>query len=199
MPPLRWPNMPLLELHRLDQSRLATLGRWFLPFPKIFFSAKIERVCFCRQYLAILYENWPLEIWDARKLVLLKVFSQQNFRPVALVGLFLYIAWTYSPDTVFALVSALDLVKCHHQSYVLSAKVSNSSNRSIIPFSGTAGDKLLSPDGGCITDESYSRETFILCTSPLTLQLFTMEGSNVDAMPISSTMWVIPRTQNSFG
>ncbi|VDL18885.1 unnamed protein product [Hymenolepis diminuta] len=36
------------------------------------------------QYLAILYENWPLEIWDARKLVLLKLFSQQSYRPVAL-------------------------------------------------------------------------------------------------------------------
>ncbi|KAM7541298.1 hypothetical protein Aperf_G00000030997 [Anoplocephala perfoliata] len=105
------------------------------------------------QYLAILYENWPLEIWDARKLVLLKVFSQQNCRPVALT-------WS---------------------------NVSTTSHTSS-PRSSSSGDKPSSPNGDCLNNESYSRETFILCTSPLTLQLFTMEGSNVDNMPISSTI-----------
>nr|CDS35341.2 transmembrane protein 180 [Hymenolepis microstoma] len=104
------------------------------------------------QYLAILYENWPLEIWDARKLVLLKLFTQQSYRPVAL---------TWSNVSVTSLASS--------------------------PGGNTGGgDQSYSPNGVASTQESYNRETFILCTSPITLQLYTMEGANVDTMPISS-------------
>ncbi|VDO04110.1 unnamed protein product [Rodentolepis nana] len=106
------------------------------------------------QYLAILYENWPLEIWDARKLVLLKLFSQQSYRPVALT-------WS---------------------------NVSVTSHASSPGGNTPGGDQSHSPNGDASTQESYHRETFILCTSPLTLQLYTMEGANADTMPISNTM-----------
>ncbi|KAM3185291.1 hypothetical protein ACTXT7_006688 [Hymenolepis weldensis] len=102
------------------------------------------------QYLAILYENWPLEIWDARKLVLLKLFSLQNYRP------------TWSNVNMTSHVSS--------------------------PTGSTAGGDKPLPNGDAPTEEIYNRETFILCTSPLILQLFTMEGSNMDTMPISNTM-----------
>lgn len=57
-------------------------------------------------------------------------------------------------------------------------------------FRSTAGGDKPLPYGDAPTEEIYNRETFILCTSPLSLQLFTMEGSNVDTMPISNTMQV---------
>ncbi|VDN13412.1 unnamed protein product [Dibothriocephalus latus] len=46
-------------------------------------------------------------------------------------------------------------------------------------------DHLFSPDP---SPKAYVRESLILCTSPLSLKLFTIEGSEVDSVPISSTM-----------
>ncbi|VDM31717.1 unnamed protein product [Hydatigera taeniaeformis] len=105
------------------------------------------------QYLAILYEGWPLEIWDAQKLVLLKSFSVEDSRPTALT-------WSNA----------------------------NFSGHSSSPQSGTSGliPSTLAKDSNA--GDSFMRETFILCTSPLNLKLFTMEGFNVETMSISSTI-----------
>nr|CDS15714.1 WD repeat containing protein 11 [Echinococcus granulosus] len=105
------------------------------------------------QYLAILYENWPLEIWDAQRLVLLKSFSLQGSRPVALT-------WS-------------------------NASLSSSASS---PQSNTVGLKSSALSGDSNVEDFYMRETFILCTSPLSLKLFTVEGFNVDTMPISNTI-----------
>ncbi|KAL5111771.1 WD repeat-containing protein 11 [Taenia crassiceps] len=103
------------------------------------------------QYLAILYENWPLEIWDAQRLALLRSFSIQDSRPAALT-------W------------------------------SNLSSHASSPQGSTVGLKSSTPLGDLNIGELFLRETFILCTSPLSLKLFTMEGFNVDTMPISNTI-----------
>ncbi|KAL5962355.1 WD repeat-containing protein 11, partial [Taenia solium] len=105
------------------------------------------------QYLAILYENWPLEIWDAQKLVLLKSFSVQDSRPSAL---------TWSNANI-------------------SSHASSSQGNAV-------GLKSSTPSGDSNVGDFFFRETFILCTSPLSLKLFTMEGFNVDTMPISNTI-----------
>uniref|UniRef100_A0A5K3EHR6 WD_REPEATS_REGION domain-containing protein n=2 Tax=Mesocestoides corti TaxID=53468 RepID=A0A5K3EHR6_MESCO len=110
------------------------------------------------QYLAILYENWPLEIWDARNLVILKSFSIPNSRPVALT-------WS----TV------------------------NHPNPTSSPHDGScrtdsAEAKPQTPSKEPNLLELFVRETFILCTSPVSLHLFTMQGSKMDTMPISNTI-----------
>ncbi|VDL92677.1 unnamed protein product [Schistocephalus solidus] len=46
-------------------------------------------------------------------------------------------------------------------------------------------DRLSSPD---LSRKAYVRESLILCTSPINLKLFTIEGSEVDSVPISNTI-----------
>nr|VZI27304.1 unnamed protein product [Spirometra erinaceieuropaei] len=124
---------------------------------------RLMRVSHLGQYLAVLFENWPLEIWDAHKLILLKSIPVQGCKPVTLT-------W-----------SSANLQRSCGAS---SGDTGSTSSRSDTDQK-EGWDRPSSSD---LSQKTYVRESFILCTSPLSLKLFTVEGAEVDSVPISSTI-----------
>uniref|UniRef100_A0A0X3P7H9 Uncharacterized protein n=2 Tax=Schistocephalus solidus TaxID=70667 RepID=A0A0X3P7H9_SCHSO len=146
------------------------VGRWFTVASELADQAmsnvsciRLMRVSHLGQYLAVLFENWPLEIWDAHKLVLLKSFPMQGCKPVTLT-------WSSANS---------------QRTYAASSGDTGSTSSRSDADQKEGWDRLSSPD---LSRKAYVRESLILCTSPINLKLFTIEGSEVDSVPISNTI-----------